>query len=207
MGTPSKYAYRPKAANASAFASALAVLVFGSSFGPRTARAEDSIPASRQVVILVRALAYDGNLKSRAGDTVNIGILHKKGNAASENTANSMSKAFGALESTQVSGLPIVVTRLNYTGEDALKKAIAGAGIDLIYVCDGLEGDLEAIGRITRQMRVLSVGSKQQHVEKGLSIGVFQIDAKCTILLNLAASREEGVSFAADLLRLAKVIR
>jgi hypothetical protein len=168
---------------------------------------EEGVPVTRQVVILMRALAYDGNLKSRAGATVNIAILHKKGNAASETMANAMSKALGALESTQVSGLPIVVSRLSYTGEDALKKSIAGAGIDLVYVCEGLEPDLEAIERVTRQMKALSVGSKQEHVQKGLSIGVFQIEAKCTILLNLPASRQEGVSFASDLLRLAKVIR
>jgi hypothetical protein len=56
-------------------------------------------------------------------------------------------------------------------------------------------------------MKVLSVGSKPQHIEKGLSVGVFQIEAKCSILLNLPASRQEGVSFAADLLRLSKVLR
>jgi hypothetical protein len=171
------------------------------------ASAEESVPASRQVVILMRALAYDGNLKSRAGDTVNIAILHKKGHAASESMANAMAKAFSALESTHVSGLPIVVARLSYTGEEALKKAITGAGIDFVYVCEGLDSDLDAIERITRQMKVLSVGSQQAHVEKGLSIGVFQIEDKCTILLNLSASRQEGISFAADLLRLAKVIR
>jgi hypothetical protein len=171
------------------------------------ASAEESVPASRQVVILMRALAYDGNLKSRAGDTVNIAILHKKGHAASESMANAMAKAFSALEATQVSGLPIVVARLSYTGEEALKKAITGAGIDFVYVCEGLDSDLDAIERITRQMKVLSVGSKLAHVEKGLSIGVFQIEDKCTILLNLSANRQEGISFAADLLRLAKVIR
>ena len=207
MGGVLSYGYRLRAAKVAAFACALAALLYGPQRQICLASGEDSVPASRQVVVLMRALAYDGNLKSRAGETVNIAILHKKGNAASENTANSMAKAFGALESTQVSGLPIVVSRLLYSGEDTLNKAITGAGIDLIYVCDGLENELEAIARITRQMRVLSVGSKPEQVEKGLSIGVFQIEAKCTILLNLAASRLEGVSFAADLLRLAKVIR
>ena len=96
---------------------------------------------------------------------------------------------------------------MTFTGEDALKKAIAGAGIDFIYVCDGLDADLDAIARVTRQLKVMSVGSKQAQVEKGLTIGVFQIEGKCTILLNLSASRLEGISFAADLLRLAKVIR
>jgi hypothetical protein len=171
------------------------------------ARADDSVPISRQVVILMRALAYDGNLKRRAGDTINIAILRKKGHAASESMADVMAKGFVALGLTQVSGLPIVVSRLSFTGEEALKKAIAAAGIDVLYVCDGLDADLEAIERVTRQLKVMSVGSKQAQVEKGLSIGVFQVDNKCTILLNLSASRQEGISFAADLLRLAKVIR
>lgn len=170
-------------------------------------RADDTVPVARQVVILMRALAYDGNLKKRAGETVNIAILRKKGHAVSENTADVMAKAFGALEVSQVSGLPIVVSRLTYTGEDGLKKAITGSGIDFVYVCEGLDADLDAIQRATRQLKVMSVGSSQAQVEKGLTIGVFQIEDKCTILLNLSASRLEGISFAADLLRLAKVIR
>ena len=170
-------------------------------------RAQDSVPASRQVVILMRALAYDGNLKSRAGNAVNIAILDKKGNAASENMASAMTLAFRALETSQVSGLPIVVSRLDYVGEKALRKAIADTGIDFMYVCDGLDTPLDDIERITRQMKVLSAGSKQEQVEKGLSIGVFPIETKSTIVLNLSASQQEGVSFAADLLRMAKVVR
>jgi len=165
------------------------------------------VSVSRQVVILMRALAYDGNLKSRAGETVNIAILRKKGHAASETMADLMAKAFGALEVSQVSGLPIVVSRLTYTGEEGLRKAIAGSGIDFVYVCEGLDSDLDSIERVTRQLKAMSVGSSQAQVEKGLTIGVFQIEDKCTILLNLSASRLEGISFAADLLRLAKVIR
>ena len=199
----SQYGCRRKIAKAVAFGCGLLVLVNSA----RPVRADDSVPVARQVVILMRALAYDGNLKSRAGDTVNIAILRKKGHAASESMANVMAQAFGALAVTQVSGLPIVVSRLNFTGEDALRKAITGAGIDFVYVCDGLDADLDAIERVTRQLKVMSVGSKQAQVEKGLTIGVFQMEDKCTILLNLSASRLEGISFAADLLRLAKVIR
>jgi YfiR/HmsC-like len=212
----SRHGHRWEIAKTAVFAFALTAFLGGISRLSRLAQAgdsgdsgdsKDSLPASRQVLILMRALAYDGNLKARAGGTINIAILQRKGNAASETMARSIGKAFGALESTQVSGLPIVISRMNYTGEEALKRAIAGAGIDLVYVCEGLDADIDAIGRITRQMKVLSVGGKQELVEKGLSIGVFQIESKCTILLNLPASRQEGVSFAADLLRLAKVIR
>jgi hypothetical protein len=185
----------------------IATVGLAASRHPGLVKADDDIPPSRQAIIIMRALAYDANLKSRAGDTINIAVLHKKGNAGSEQMAGLMTKAFGALVATQVAGLPIVVSRIPYGGVDALKKSITGSDIDLIYACAGLEPDIDAIENVTHQMKVLTVGAKQEHVEKGLSLGVFEIEGKCTILLNLSASKQEGVAFAADLLRLARVIR
>jgi len=174
--------------------------------GNQRALAEE-VPASRQVLIVMRALAYDGNLKARSGETINIAVIHKKGSSASEQAANAITRAFGPLQSTLVAGLPLVVTHIAYGGPDGLKKAIAGAGIDLLYVCEGLDGDINTIKEITRDSRVLSVGTRQEYVEKGLAFGVFEIDGKSTILLNLPASRNEGAAFTSDFLRLAKVIR
>jgi hypothetical protein len=167
----------------------------------------DDVPPSRQVVVMMRALAYDGNLKGRAGGTINIAVMYKKGNSSSEQMANALVQAFGPRRSTLVAGLPMVITPIAYTNPDGLKKSIAKVGISLLYVCEGLEGDLDAIKEITRHAKVLSVGAKQDYVDKGLSFGVFEMDGKCTILVNLQASRLEGVSFASDLLGLAKVIR
>jgi hypothetical protein len=171
------------------------------------ARAEGHVPPSRQAVIVVRALGYDANLKTRVGDTVNIAVLHKRGHAGSELMAGIMAKAFGALEVTKVEGLPILVSRMAYAGADALKKSLRGGGIDLLFVCEELEGDLAEITGVTRQVKVLTVGSTERLIAEGLSLGVFEVDAKCTILINLPASRLEGVSFTTDLLRLARVIR
>jgi hypothetical protein len=170
-------------------------------------RAEGEIPSSRQAVLVMRALAYDANLKARAKDTIDIALLHRKGHPDSERMASAMARAFGALEATQVSGLPIRVSSHPFASVDALKKYFDDGGVDLVYVCRGLEVELAAITEVTRKSKVLTVGSAQEQVKKGLSLGVFEIDAKCTILLNLTASRLEGAAFTADLLRLAKVIR
>jgi hypothetical protein len=137
---------------------------------------EEEVPPSRQAVIVLRAMAYDGNLKARARGAIDIGVVYKKGNARSEQTA-------------------------------ALGKSIADAGIDMLYVCDGLGAERGAITEVTHRMKVLSVGKERQQVHQGLSLGVFQVDGRTTIVLNLQASRQEGVAFAADLLRLASVIR
>ena len=165
------------------------------------------VPPSRQAVIVLRALAYDGNLKNRAGPIVNIAIMHKKGNSASEQMGVAVTQAFISRQSTLVTGLPIAISRLAYKTPDELKDAIVGSGIDVLYVCDGLEGDLDAIKDITRQTKVLSVGANREQIEKGLSLGVVEMDGKVTILVNLQGSRLEGVSFTSDLLRLASVIR
>ena len=165
------------------------------------------VPPSRQVVIVLRALAYDGNLKSRAGHTVNIAILHKKGNSASEQMAAAVTQAFISRQSTLVTGLPIAISRLAYRTPGELKDSIVESGIDLLYVCDGLESDLDAIKDITRQTRVLSVGANREQIEKGITLGVVEMDGKVTILVNLQGSRLEGVSFTGDFLRLTSVIR
>lgn len=165
------------------------------------------VPPSRQAVIVLRAIAYDGNLKMRAGPTVNIAILHKKGNSASEQMGAAVTQAFMSRQSTLVTGLPIAITRVVFTSAGALKDAITASGIDLLYVCDGLESDVDAIKEITHETKTLSVGASREQVEKGLSLGVVDMDGKVSILVNLQGSRLEGVSFASDFLRLASVIR
>jgi hypothetical protein len=187
----------------------LALLAESSGLSALAADADDEeeVPPSRQAVIVLRAMAYDGNLKARARGAIDIGVVYKKGNARSEQTAATMTKAFGALSATQVAGLPIAVSRLAFVGAEALGKSIADAGIDMLYVCDGLGAERGAITEVTHRMKVLSVGKQRQQVHQGLSLGVFQVDGRTTIVLNLQASRQEGVAFAADLLRLASVIR
>ena len=186
---------------------AVAAEAWGGAASAGQAPAEEEVPPSRQAVIVMRALAYDGNLRVRAGDTIDIVVLYKTGHGRSEQMAATMAKAFGVLASTQVAGLPIAVSRLAYGGAEALGKSIGGAGIDMIYVCDGLDAEVGAIAEVTRRTKTLTVGSRREQVLQGLTLGVFQVDAKTTILLNLQSSRQEGAAFAADLLRLAAVIR
>jgi len=66
---------------------------------------------------------------------------------------------------------------------------------------------LSEIKNVSRQRKVLTVGSHEGYLKLGLSLGVFDIGGKNTILVNLDASREEGVAFGPELLRLATVVR
>ncbi len=50
------------------------------------------------------------------------------------------------------------------------------------------------------------MGAREDYVARALSIGVFVVDNKPTILLNWGESQKEGAAFSSDLVRLSKVI-
>jgi hypothetical protein len=147
------------------------------------------LPPGKQVVFLARVIAYDGNLKARAGEAVNIGIVVKKGDSGSETMAAGLEKAFSSLGTSTILGLPLKVSHIHFTGRDAL------------------DSNLADIKSVARTRKVMTVGSSESHVRLGISLGVFIVDGKNVILVNLEASREEGISFGPEFLRLATVVR
>lgn len=165
------------------------------------------LPAAKQAIFLARVIAYDANLKARVGPAVNIAILAKKGDSESERSADAVMNAFAPLEAATVLGLPVKVSRLGFTSREALDRSIREGGIDTLYVCAGLDSHLADIRATTRSRKVLTLASREEHLKQGLSLGVFLVDGKNTIMVNLDASREEGVAFGPELLRLATVIR
>lgn len=173
---------------------------------PDAAR-DEPLPAVRQALILMRALAYDENLAGRAHGSVDLRVLFRKSHAASEQTATRMTRAFATLATSSVAGLPIAVTSLAYAGAEPLRKTVEAEGVDAIYVCDGLETEIATLAQIAHKAKVLTMGSSVEQVHAGLALGVFHAEGKPVILLNLPASRLEGALFTADLLRLAKIVR
>jgi hypothetical protein len=184
----------------------IALLALATTLVPPLAGAGE-VAADRQVLILTRALAYDGNLKNRAGPELVIAVLGKAGNGPSEQAAESMTKAFKALGSVKVQGLPLKATHIGYSGPTSLTNAIEAQGIDVLYLSSGLDAELPALLELAREKQVITMGGKEEYIGKGASLGVFTIDAKPTIYVNLTASKREGAAFGSDLLRLAKVIR
>ena len=165
------------------------------------------LPPGKQVIFLARVIAYDANLKERAGSTINIGILTQKGDKESEKMSAALLKAFMSLESATILGLSVKVSQLYYAGRESLDRAVRDQGVDTLYVCSGLDANLAEVKSVARARKVLTAGSHEGYLKLGLSLGVFEIDGKNTILVNLDASRAEGVAFGPDLLRLATVVK
>jgi YfiR/HmsC-like len=161
----------------------------------------------RQVAMLLRALTYEERLTSRAGLDVHVGIVGREHDVPSDRSVMAMSLAFQALGNVYVQGLPVKTSPLAYQDARAFAALLERRGIDVVYVCPGLERELAQILEITRKRQVLSIGGSQDHVHQGASIGVFPVEGDLTMFVNLAATREEGAAFAPAFLRLARVIR
>jgi hypothetical protein len=184
------------------------LLVLGS-VASAPAAGDKEVPPELQAVILSRALSFDDALKYRVGDNVTAAILYRPGDEPSESLARHMLKAWKALGGgdPRIGGLPVRIILLAFVDPAALSTGILTEGVDVLYVCPGLEPKLSEISRITRQRLVISIGSRQEHVVRGLSMGVFVVKDHGAIFINLAAAKSEGANFSFDLLRLAVVIR
>jgi hypothetical protein len=161
----------------------------------------------REIGMLIRALSFDNALRARAGAEVNVMVLVQADEPTADRSARAVSEAFGDSPFARNLGLKIVAAPARYAGGEQLATALAASGTDVIYIGRGLEPQLPEILAVTRRKQVRSLAGQREYIGKGASLGVFPVDGRPTIFVNLGASRREGAAFAMELLRLATVTR
>lgn len=180
-------------------------LIAGLALSAGKARASEA--EQKAAPIIARAVAYDYNLKARAGASLNVAVLFKAGDSGSEAAADRWLQAFRALEGVKLQGVPLSAFKLAYTQAEKLGVDGETQQVDVLFVAEGLDGELGALTRLARARKWLTIGTRERHTREGLSLAVFNEGGRNVISVNLPANREEGVNFASDLLRLARVIR
>ena len=187
-------------------AGALLIAVVGGWGGSRAWGGQELTVDHRQITMLIRALGYEKQLKARAGAEVNVMVLGRADDELSERTAVAVSEAF-SMHAPRAQGLRLVAAPFNFTTTADLTAELEARPADVLYLGRGLDGELPAIIALTRRKRILSLAGEQDYVGKGVSLGVFPLDGRAMVFVNLGASRKEGAAFAVELLRIAKVIR
>lgn len=185
----------------------IAALVLALSL-PRPAHASDELPARNKALLLLRVLAYDQNLRARAGQVVTLLVVFNPGDGASKKAGDELVEALEQLaKSSVVLGLPIRVRSTAFQTAQELDASAKELRASAIVVCPGLEDAIDDISTVTRNRSILSVAASREAVEKRLSVAFTRRGPKAAIVINLAASRAEGVGFDSALLRLAEVLR
>ena len=98
------------------------------------------MPAGQQAALFSRILAYDRNLKSRAGSQVTVGIVFKADNGASRAANDEMVAAFAPLKSRTIQDLPFDVASHPYVDGAHLEQWLANFKTGVAATFVGLRG-------------------------------------------------------------------
>jgi hypothetical protein len=166
------------------------------------------VPPDRQGTLILRSLAYDRNLKTRAAAAVSVLVLFRNGNQPSESMKTDMVGAFEELaKSVTVLGRPVNVSSHPFVDAASFEEKVRGVQAAVVYVCTGFDGSLAPISEVTRRRSALSVASSETYLAGGLSIAIVARGTKPTIALNLPASQAEGCEWDPMFLRLAEIAK
>lgn len=184
---------------------AIALALVAGLFAPRAAHAEtDAETRARQVLIVLRVLAYDRALATRApGDRVGVVIVHD-GTKAGRTEAARWSAGFALIPNVKAGGRLIRSSALEITNEAAFDLAIAQLRPALVVVAG--DADIAMVRRVTRRRQALSFSMREGDVRAGVAFGLVVGEDGNEIVVNLEAARAEGAKLGAGLLQLARLV-
>ena len=160
---------------------------------------------SRHAAIMARVLSYELTLDERAGDSVEIGIVYRDGDATSRANADEWLRALQELAPINVTNRPLRASKIPY-GMNELKAAL-DRGVDVLLVTEGLASEANGIAQLARARHVLTAGNSPSFVQTDLTLCVTDVAEKTKILVNLNEANLEQIKFSSRLLALATIIR
>jgi hypothetical protein len=142
-------------------------------------------PIPVQAAIFLKLLAFNKNISSSGGIIIYV--------VGSPDFAAEMKKAEGKA-----------------VGAATIEKVVEGSGTpkeksSVIYV--GSESSLAEILSYTKANKILSVAGNPSFVSKGVSLIVGTSEGKPKIMLNLSASKDEGIDWNPAILKVAVTIQ
>jgi len=172
------------------------------------ARAGDKrLPVKTRVAILLKALTYDHNLKTRCSGGLRIGVVGLAGNETSMSIATEVYQELKSQSGKKVSGLSINPTQITASAAADIAAEVDSNKLNNLYFAPGLEPMMNAILRLARKKKILTLSGESGHDQTGVAIIVVLRDKKPKILVNTEAATQQGAALDARLLRLAEVIQ
>jgi hypothetical protein len=183
---------------------ALLALVFALGLNRDVSAEGTVVPPELQVELLSKLSSHDRSFATRAGDLARVLILIRAGSARSEGSATVIKAAFSRLD--RFGGLPHVEAVAAYDSGAAVAKRCRNEHLALVYVTPGLDGEIERLRSSLTGVDVLTVGAEPDYVGAGIVLGCELLSGKPKMLINYEQAKQQNVNFAADVLRLMKVV-
>jgi YfiR/HmsC-like len=164
------------------------------------------VPASLQVPLILKILTYDRQFETRSGSALSIGIVYSPADADSSKATTAVTDVLNRFAGKTVKNLPVKYWTIEYVSPERLESVLKEKAINVLYVSPGNDRNLAAITRLSRAGQITTATGVPDYVRKGVAVGVGERQGKPQILINLEASKSEGIDFDAGLLRIATVV-
>jgi hypothetical protein len=167
---------------------------------------DEETAAARRALIVLRILAYDRALATRAAGTEVIVFIvagtDKRGRVEREQWQT----GFALLPKVKVGGRPVRAVPIDYEDAAKLDALAARQHPAAMIVTEGLGGEASALRLVASARQVIAVSLREAEVRSGYAIGLIAGDKRDEIAINLEAARGEGARFGAGLLQLARIV-
>jgi hypothetical protein len=180
------------------FALALALAVTATMASPSLARPPTS---PRTAAVAVRALGYDRTLRERAGKRADLVVL------TSAALLRETEATFGALASVGVQGLPLLVTVAAPSSADELRAAVIDRHAEAVFVEHLDEALLPTLRALSRETGCLVFVVDRALLGRGGHVAIVDDGVRARLVVALTAARADRLELAADLLKLAEIVR
>ncbi|MBI5324275.1 MAG: YfiR family protein [Ignavibacteriae bacterium] len=168
---------------------------------------EISVPVIYQLQIFNKILYSNRNFNSIDKNNIEICIIYqKKFRLSSELKSQVLSFIEENSSFKELGNKKINFNVLSIETEKTLDNFLESNKVDIIMVTPLRAVDIEQLAKITRKHKVLSFSFIPEYIESGLSVGIGSKAERPQILINLKASKEEGVDFSSQLLKLSRII-
>ena len=162
--------------------------------------ASQTVPVSLQAAIFFKVLSYDGRISSKSGNQVMIYIVIDK---KSSGQKDDILAGFNNLSGKSLGG-----KRVKVLSVDASDITNIAEHADVIYAASGSDNNtIEKIVTIASERKIATLGGDEAIAEMGFAVGLAVEEGKPKIVVNFAASQEQGMKLSSKLLRLAKIIK
>jgi hypothetical protein len=175
-----------------------------------TSAVAQGIPPGQRTLLLLRVLAYDRNLKTRAGAVVRIAVVYRPGTAASEHERDALLQAIEEIAShSRVMGLTVRSLAVPYRDASDLRSRLAASGAAAMYLCTGLESAGRDLARTARELSVLSFCGSRELAMGGCAVALVdrgERGERAALVVNLRAAIDQGADLDSALLSVAERI-
>jgi hypothetical protein len=167
---------------------------------------EIEVPINVQYALLHKILAFDRNLKERAGKELVIGIIYQSNFRSSLNFKEELTAVIAQTQTAKLVDVPVRHVTIEWTENLNLSEYGAKNQIDVFYVAPLRAVEIKTITAVSRSRKILTFTGVPAYVDAGVAVGVGAKGDTPRIIINLSAAKAEGAELDSQLLKLAKVI-